>query len=864
MVKETIRLENEGSNLLIERRLMRSTRRWLPLCAGLIAALLPITVTAAPKESAPAVRVSEDSKALLPLIVARTTSERTRRAALALAQYLERISGGRFEVKEGDGTSGIAIGLSTDFPALRLKELADVRGATHNEDYLLRSHERGLQVIGVSDLAVEHAVWDLLYRLGHRQFFPGETWEVTPRNPNLRIAVNALEQPAYYSRRIWYGYGPWDYSAKPYADWCTRNRATAGIELVSGHAYDQIIRRHEAEFQKHPEYLALVNGKRQSSKFCISNPGLRKLVVDYALAYCAAKPSAQSISLEPSDGGGWCECEQCKAMGSVSDRAVTLANDVAAAVTAKYGDKYVGMYAYNQHSPPPTIKVHPHVVIGVATAFIKGGYTVDQLLQGWQRQGATLGIREYYSVHPWDRDLPRAARGARPTYLKSTIPQFHAEGARFLSAESSDNWGPNGLGYYLAARMMWDIREAGRVDELIADFLDKAFGPAREPMQGFYRLINGPKAPPLCDDLVGRMARFLADAWKRTDDPAIRKRLDDLVLYTRYVELYLDYSTSQGPARQQAFEALIRHAYRMRQTMMIHVKGLYRDLPARDRSVKVPAEATWNVPEGKNPWKSSAPFTRSELDGFVAAAIANRKLLDFEPVSFSEKLVPASRLKLPDVTGGTRTLFTRGDHTYFTWVEKAPATLTLPVKAGLIYQTSGNAKFALLPNADPELKASAQVEAPPDRQEHSLELKTPFAGLHRLQLSDRTAGTSITWPDGLALTVPATADAPAVFSGRWNLYFYVPKGTSIVGGFASGPGEIRDGAGKMVHKFEAKPGYFSVPVPPGQDGQLWKFHNAAGHRVLLTVPPYLARSGKELLLPAEVVERDAGKTDQKK
>ncbi len=29
-----------------------------------------------------------------------------------------------------------------------------------------------------------------------------------------------------------------------------------------------------------------------------------------------------------------------------------------------------------------------------------------------------------------------------------------------MSAESSDNWGPNGLGYYPAARMLWDVDEA--------------------------------------------------------------------------------------------------------------------------------------------------------------------------------------------------------------------------------------------------------------------------------------------------------------------------------------------------------------------------------------------------------------------
>src|SRR5205814_819058 len=92
------------------------------------------------------------------------------------------------------------------------------------------------------------------------------------------------------------------------------------------------------------------------------------------------KGEVDSISIEPSDGGGWCECVECAKVGSVTDRALTLANEVAAAVTAKFPRKYVGMLAYNEHSPPPSIPAHPHVIINIATAFMRGGHTLDQII----------------------------------------------------------------------------------------------------------------------------------------------------------------------------------------------------------------------------------------------------------------------------------------------------------------------------------------------------------------------------------------------------------------------------------------------------------------------------------------------------
>ena len=807
----------------------------------------------------PATRIAAGGQPVLPVVVAKDASARVRQGARTLADYLGKMSGGTFAVKDGDGRVGLAVGRFDDFPNLASQVPAATKEPTASEDYLLRSHAGGLYLLGRSDQAVEHAVWDFLYRLGYRQFFPGPTWEVMPKKADLQLAVDVLEKPSYFSRRIWYGYGTWDYNDKAYPDWCAKNRATGGIVLRTGHAYDGIHARNKKEFEAHPEYLGLFKGERRTKQYCISNPGLRKLVVEDALTQMKRDPAAQSISLEPADGGGWCECEHCRKLGSVSDRALTLANDVAQALDKHYPGTFVGMYAYNEHSPPPTIKAHPRVIISVATSFIRGGFTVDKLLEGWHKQGAMLGIREYYSVNTWDRDLPGAARATRLAYVRDTVPHFHANGARFFSAESSDNWGPNGLGYYLASRILWDVREAKRADAIVDDFFDKAFGPARKPMEKYYGLLDGANRPLLSDDLVGRMYRLLAEARGLAGDPAIERRLDELVLYTRYVELWLDYANAEGAKRQENFEKLIRHAYRMRGTMLIHTKALYRDLDARDKSVSIPKEAAWNVPEKKNAWKDSTPFSKQELEEISARGIAVRKLFDFTPVSFSQELVLAARLNLPEVKPGTMGLYSRGVRVYHTWAPDKGANLALKVTGGRVYQNRGEVKLALFPAADVEGKASDQASAPGDREPHPVTLKSPHPGHHRLEVSDAGAGTEVSWPEGMTMTVASSSEQPASFHGRWTLYFYVPKGTKMIGGYASGVGFLRDGAGNKVHTFDKQPGYFSIPVPSGQDGKLWKFENSAGQRLLMTVPPYLARSGRELLLPAEIVERDAEK-----
>lgn len=836
---------------------------WLACPAGI--------VVAEERASTPEVVLAAQCRARMPVIVSTTATAQEKRAASLLAEYLGKISGTAFEIEEGDGRSGIAVGRVSSFPALSLGTDFDAGDRTQREDYLLRSHSAGLLVIGATDLAVEHAVWDLLYRLGHRQFFPSARWEVVPKRSEIRFAVDAREHPDYLARRIWYGFGPWDYAKQPYEDWCAENRATSGIVLNSGHAYDGILSANKAEFAAHPEYLGLVGGERKSSKLCIANPGLRKLVVAHALRYFEKNPEADSISVDPSDGGGWCECDACAKLGSVTDHALLLANEVADAVTAQSPGRLVGMYAYNYHSPPPGIAAHPNVVISVATEFIKGGATLDEILSGWSAKAKMLGIREYYSVNTWDRDLPAAARGGNLDYLKRTIPAFHARGARFLSAEASDNWGPNGLGYYLAARMMWDVKEADRLDELVEDFLTRAFGPAKEPMREFYQQLDGSQPHLVLADQVGRMFRALDQARTAADAADVRARIDDLVLYARYVDLYHRYSQAKGQARQDAFESLLRHAYRMRTTMLVHTKALYRDLAGRDKSVSIPAGADWNVPEGTNPWKSSQPFADAELAGFLTEGIERYPLVkvDFKRASFSQDLVTADRLKLPEVRPGQWGPG-RGKQTFYTRVSAVPTVLKMQITGGLIahYRDRGNVRIDLWKiggasgTGERETLVAQDRSVPPDGNEHTVELTVKEPGLYRLTLDDGNDRTLFQWNCPLPLAIKSTLDEPmnGNYSDLWQLYFYVPKGTKIVGIFGGEHGEVRDSADRPVFWLNGRePNYYSIPVPDGEDGRLWSFRYARGAMRLLTVPPYLARTASELLVPAEVVGRDAAR-----
>ncbi len=805
--------------------------------------------------------LSEKGKAELPIVIPVEASERHQAISDSFADMLERISGAEFSIlTEAGQASAIRLEIKNG-PKPKISE---------REHYSIRSDSNGLILQGTTELALEHAVWDLLHRLGYRQFFPGEKWEIIPTIDKLTVAIDTRQAPDYQSRRIWYGFGFWDHNRDAWSEWNKRNRMADGMKLNTGHAYGRIIRKKQAVFDAHPEYYALVDGKRQikpGAKLCIGNPEVRKVAVDYALDYFANDIEADCVSVDPSDGGGWCECDLCQAIGPASDRALLLANEVVEAVSVKFPGKFVGMYAYNVHSTPPSLEVRANVIISVATAFIKNGQKVEDIMSGWAAKGATLGVREYYSVSTWDRDMPGRARGSNLDYLAETIPNFYKMGGRYMSSEASDNWACNGLGYYFASRVLWDVKEAENREEIVEDFLEQSFGAAKEPMRAFYELIEGSNksARLVFEDQLARMFRALSDARGMAGpDEAVQGRIDDLTLYARYVELYGRYRSSTGKERQPAYEAMIKHAYRIRGTFMVHSLALYRDVSRRDKAIIVPENAKWTVPEADNPWKSSEPFSEGEIEGILGSGVANHQVvnLDFEPKEFSdENLIPITdnRDYATSTVGKAETA--RGLRSWFTVVGEKPVEIQLKITGGLIahYRDRGNVKVQVWKlggaseTGERKTLVVEDASVQPDGKEHAVKLQLNEPGTYRIDLNDGHDLTRVTWPEGQIMSWKmALDDFPQSMSGRWSLYFYVPKGTKKIGFYsAARAGAILRPDGKTAIVLKSKSGEFlSLAVPEGMDDQLWKIHNAAGKICLLNVPPFLAKSSEQLVIPS--------------
>jgi len=540
-----------------------------------------------------------------------------------LQRYVQQISGTVLPTaKPRLGVKGLFVGVASDFPWVQVPKIEELG----EEGFVLHSDGTNLFLIGQRPAGVQHAVTSFLQSLGCRWFFPGKVWEVVPQRRTISGAWDQRSRPVFaMQRKIWYGFGTYRPCAEEFEDWQRHNRLGGPIAVSIGHSSHGL--DFKADFAAHPDWFALVKGQRKASKPCYSHPAVAQRAIRDALGQAAR--GVKMISMTPPDGLGYCECERCFAVfqgatpypeqGSffakrpdgvvvnvTSETLFGFINQVAAAVAEKYPDTLIGCYAYSAYSHPPSFKLRPNVFLQTTTAFRRTNLSLEEQLDGWSKSASQLGIRDYYSVFQWDWDYPPAGKLA-PDSLQKDLQFFQRKGVTSLNAEASNNWGTRGLGYYLAAQLLWDVN--ADVPTLLGDFYDQAFGPAAAAMQRHYVRWYGPSAAhvkrttksarddtrdpqPLADELRNDQpaAKFSLDAFKASfrdldeaarlvaDSPANLARVDQLRMYWHY--LYLRHrldeadQTNKQEAILRAIESELKFGGRLAYSNLIHARPL--------------------------------------------------------------------------------------------------------------------------------------------------------------------------------------------------------------------------------------------------------------------------------------------------
>ena len=827
--------------------------------------VLAVNLTAINLHAADTFVIAHNGKTDCTIVVSKNASNRTCAAAKDLADYLQKITGATFRIENTKSNHSIVVGTENDFSNFPFKLKFQNKLFT-KDSYQLYTDAKALYIIGQTDYGVQNGVWDTLYRIGYRQYFPGKHWEVIPHRKNVVLKLDDYEKPDYIVRNLWYNWGAVDRAALD--DWIRKNRMVQSFKLNNGHNYYYLMR--SEEFKKHPEWMAMQkNGKRGGNKLCLSNLQLRKYCAKYAIAWLKKHPDQDSISMEASDGGGECQCEKCRKTGNPSDRQVLLANEVADAINqAGIGEKYVGILAYNYHCMPPEhLRPNDHVIVSCANGYSRGGWSFDRICKGWHEKGAIMGTYLYYNVVV--RDWCKPGRH-RPRDHAAALRKYYEEyGIRFATMEAGESWGPYGLGYYTSSRTLWDTSIGGKYDKvntseivdnsrvmaIIQEFLTKCFGPAYSPMKDFYYKmlsINNKNAYIDGNYITYKQYQDLAEARKLAKGhPDIIARIDDLIKYMNYYTLL-----THGTRNE-----LLKWTFRIRKSKMVHALAifsrLYKTTYSFDKYEKLsylPAPKVDDIKiDGnddeddlldelgedngkkvkmkKHPIFDSTPVTEAELLRILKERLHFYKekqknvLLPIKK-TFSTDLLPVRKyLKTPKHFAMGKLPLSgedSGEKRILVYIASKPpvlkfsATITKP-------ETQADLQFLLRkkdPAGDVVARKRFKKGEAGSKGTLTVQLKAPNPGLYCLEATMGNGRVELSFPKNQSF---AYCDAPGrgeyeysqhvMFHGKWTMYFYVPRGTKTVSMYCSkiwsftGPasGKLLDAAGKDLVDFGKSP-----------------------------------------------------------
>ena len=807
-------------------------------------AVLIDQVTRNKKTSNADLLLAEKGAAKMPIVISAQASDNIKFVAKDLAEYLTKISGAPFKVEVGDGTKGIVLGNLGDFDVPELGESLEIRNSYDGKEaYAIRTQASRVLLIGATDLGTSHAAYRMLRELGYRWFFPAKVWEVVPKIETLTFGLDITDRPQILSRNIWFEAGSGTAEANDsYFLWRMRNSQTESFVSNAGHNLFVVPGMFPEEFKAHPEYYAQnAEGARLGDDIELTNPEVRKLVVEYARRFFKQNPNADMVSIDPVDSTSHSQSPAAREV-SYSDQIFGVANEVAVMLQDEFPGKMVGLLSYNAHWDPPSFDLESNVHVQ-KSGLGQGQYTSAERDRIWSTRSRNLGTYEYYSVFLWNYDMLPGSWTNNVEGVHGSVKSLVNSGITAVSAESTSNWGLNGRGYYAATNFMWNADQDP--DALMDDFYQKAFGPAAPAMKKYYDIVNPGNIPFMSRYTLGAAFRAVDEATRLAQGkPDVMARIDFIKQYLRFQHL----------AWAQNHDG---------------VQGLGEKIDSQAYRLRNDANLTWEMARqtwwGNKDWSGEIyqkPFTREEIEeGFQEGLkyFPVRTVAGEKPVKFSTDLVP---IVWPDATPDQNVESKQtyqGSMKYALYsVNGEPLEFTTEAGDAWGYMT----RFTVTDSEGKEIaegKPAAKVLVT-----HSIEV--PAAGLYYLNYNDPGAYWTFT---ASPETIVSICVDPAVVGARsaqvmQDMYFYVPKGTRTLEYFFAAAGfqvggqhQVLSPDGTVQKEVNTFDDYVSISVPNGMDGQLWKIHSPSMGRFFFTnIAPYFAPSPSAVLVPREVAEKD--------
>jgi hypothetical protein len=437
--------------------------------------------------------LTENETSRYTIIIPSHASANEQKAATVLQNYILQISGAALPVITANKHASpyeIVLGQNE-----RLDELsASINYQQLKEDgFIIKTDSSRLIIAGGSEKGTLYGVYSFLEKyLGCRMYSP--TVKIVPQQKNIVLGnINDQQVPVIGFRDTHYR-ATWD---ADYIEWHKLDHGPDGERSDWGmwvHTFNELVPP-QTYYQAHPEYFAMVKGKRLPTQLCLSNPAVLEITIQNLRKKIAQNPEAKYWSVSQNDNRDYCTCDICRSLdsieGSPSGSIINFVNKVA----DQFPEKMISTlaYEYGRHAPK-TLKPKENVNIMLCSieAYRDKPITEDTAsaefvkdVKDWGRISKDIIVWDYviqfnHLLSPFP-NLQVLAPNLK-FFEENNVNAMFEQGNREVGGEFA------ALRSYLISKLLWDPYLD--VDSVMNDFLNGYYGAAGKPIRTYIDLMR--------------------------------------------------------------------------------------------------------------------------------------------------------------------------------------------------------------------------------------------------------------------------------------------------------------------------------------------------------------------------------------
>jgi hypothetical protein len=414
------------------------------------------------------VRLVNNGRSAYVIAIADTVNPELKRAAVLLQQYLKKMGNAELPIEIGKArVPQRAVVIRLD-PAV-----------THEDGFTLLTRGRQLIISGGAHKGCIYGVVDLLEKQwGCRMYAPG--FESVPKLRQIVLpALDIRDQPVNEYRNVFSRFS----ENEDYRDW--QRTDLIGDGFADGyyvHTMPTLVPP-GTYFSSHPEYFALVDGKRIPEVACFSHPEVLQIAIRKLESDMALQPGNKVWSVSQNDYNAYCQCDACRKViaeeDSPSGPVIRFVNKVA----ERFPDKTISTlaYQYSRHAPKLT-KPAGNVQIMLCTIELNRSQPIAedprsasfvQDITDWGKIANHIYLWDYvvnFSHHVSPFPNLQVLQPNINFFVKNNVHSHFQQANGDVGHEFSE------LKTYLISRLLWNPEV--KTDSIIKEFLDGYYGPA--------------------------------------------------------------------------------------------------------------------------------------------------------------------------------------------------------------------------------------------------------------------------------------------------------------------------------------------------------------------------------------------------